>query len=84
MLDPLFHKFYTQNVCLSGPKNTDCKTIYIFLFVLFDSLRPSQQFFRNVGTGLPGLNQYPAGIKVSCSRTQHSASGEARACDPSI
>ena len=28
------------------------------LFVLFDSLHPSQQFFSNVGTGLPGLNQY--------------------------
>ena len=28
------------------------------LFVLFDSLRPSQQFFSYVGTGLPGLTQY--------------------------
>ena len=24
----------------------------------FDSLRPSQQFFSHVWTGLPGLNQY--------------------------
>ena len=29
-----------------------------FLFVCFDSLLPSQQFFSYVGTGLPGLNQY--------------------------
>ena len=27
-------------------------------FRLFDFLHPSQQFFRHVGTGLPGLNQY--------------------------
>ena len=31
---------------------------YIVIFVLLDSLRPSQQFFSYVGTGLPGLNQY--------------------------
>ena len=29
-----------------------------YLFVLFDSLRPSQHFFSYVGTGLHGLNQY--------------------------
>ena len=29
-----------------------------FLFVWFDSLRPSQQSLNYVGTGLPGLNQY--------------------------
>ena len=27
------------------------------LFVCFDSLHPSQQFFSYVGTGFPGLNQ---------------------------
>ena len=27
-------------------------------FGWFDSLHPSQQFFRYVGTSLPGLNQY--------------------------
>ena len=27
-------------------------------FVCLDALRPSQQFFRYVRTGLPGLNQY--------------------------
>ena len=33
--------------------------LYLFwFFFLFDSLRPSQQFFSYVGTGLPGLNQY--------------------------
>ena len=36
--------FFTQNIRLG--------------FVLFDSLHPSQQFFCNVGMGLPGLNQY--------------------------
>ena len=30
----------------------------IGLFVLFDSLHPSQQFFSYVGMGLPGFNQY--------------------------
>ena len=28
------------------------------LFVCFESLHPSQQFFSYVETGLPGLNQY--------------------------
>ena len=30
----------------------------LFLFVCFNSLCPSQQFFSYVGTGLPRLNQY--------------------------
>ena len=42
------------------------------LFCLYDFLCPNQQFFSYVGTGLPGLNQYYAGINVSCSRPQHS------------
>ena len=47
--------------------------IYSFcLFVLFDSLHPSQHFFSYVLTGLPGLNQYQARNDVSCSRTQRS------------
>ena len=45
-----------------------------FLFACFDSLHASQQFFAHVGMGLPGLNQYLAADKVSCSRTQHSDS----------
>ena len=49
----------------------------LVIFVCFDSLCPSQEFFSYVGTGLPGLNQYSARIKVSCSRTQHSVAGEA-------
>ena len=36
---------------------------------LFDSLPPGQQFFSHIGAGLPGLNQYYAGIIVLCSRT---------------
>ena len=51
---------------------------YHRLIVCFDSLRPSQHFFSHVGKGLPGLNQYEAVDKVSCSRTQCSASGEAQ------
>ena len=35
------------------------------LFVLFDSLSPSQQFFGHAETG-------PEGDKVSCARKQHS------------
>ena len=32
--------------------------VSIYLFVLIDSLSPSQQFSSYVETGLPGLNQY--------------------------
>ena len=48
------------------------------------ALHPSQQFFSHVETysSLPGLNQYYAEDKVSCS--QHSASGESRTGDPLI
>ena len=41
----------------------------------FDSLHLSQQFFSYAGTVLPGLNQYYAGINMSCSMTQCSAQG---------
>ena len=41
------HVISGQSVCL-----------FVCLFVWFDSLRPSQQFFRYVKTGLHGLNQY--------------------------
>ena len=42
-----------------------------------NTLCPSQSFFSHVGM-FTGLNQYKAEGKVLCSRTQHSASGEAR------
>ena len=32
----------------------------VVFLVCFDSLRLSQQFFSQDGTGLPGLNQYKA------------------------
>ena len=39
--------------------NQDADTIITFwLFVWYDSLRPSQQSFSYGGTCLPGLNQY--------------------------
>ena len=49
-------------------------------FVCFDALQPSQQFFSHVRSlsCLPGLNQYKAEDKVSCSRIQCSASNETR------
>ena len=47
------------------------------LFVWFDILHPSPQFFSYVGTGLTGLNQFKARINVSCSWTQRSDAGEA-------
>ena len=34
-----------------------CK-IHFFIVCLICSLRPSQQFFSYVGTGLPGFNQH--------------------------
>ena len=42
-----------------------CCALFSFqfcLFVWFDSLHPSPQIFSYVGTGLPGLNQYQAGL----------------------
>ena len=53
-------------------------------FVRFDSLHSSQHFFSHVRTGLSGLNQYKAEDKMSCSRTQCSASGEAQTRNPSV
>ena len=52
----------------------------VVYFVYFESLCPTQQVFNNVWVGLPGLNHciYKAEDKRSCSRTQLSASGEAR------
>ena len=46
----------------------------------------SQQFFSHVCMGPPGLNQYKAADKKSCSRTQHSysASGETQTSNRSI
>ena len=32
--------------------------IFVCLFVCFDSLHPSQQFFSHVGSGLRGFNYY--------------------------
>ena len=59
----------------------DCAWFAVFiLFVWFDSLRPCQQSFSYVGTGLPGLNQYYARINVSYSMTRRSDAGEARNC----
>ena len=49
-------------------------------FVWFDSLRPSQQLFSYVGTGLSELNQYKAKINVSCPSTQRSDAGDQH-CD---
>ena len=51
-------------------------TLMFVLFVWYDSLIPSQQFFSHVIMGLPGLNQY--------SRIQGSASREARTHNPLI
>ena len=54
----------------------------------FDSLRPSQQVCIHVGmrSCFPGLNQYQAAGKVSCSRSEHSdyASHESRTSNTSI
>ena len=89
-------QFYTENFCLSKPVayaiNTNliswllklCYLHQIPWFVWLYSLHPSQQFFSYVGIGLPGLNQYYAGIDVFCSRTQCSATGEDRTPDLSF
>ena len=51
---------------------TDAHLLFGWTLLWFDSLRPCQQFFSYIRTGLPGLNQYLARINVSCSRTQRS------------
>ena len=57
---------------ITGTLSNECNT-----FDWFDSLRPSQQLFSHVRTGLPGLNQ----DKMSCSKTQHSDSAFSEACN---
>ena len=75
---------YFSSLC--GPWFTYCLQQSQLLFVCFDSLHPSQQFFIHVRTSLPVMNQYRAADKVSCSKTQHSDStgGEAQTSNPSI
>ena len=75
----------------SYPVNISCLENAILLcliLVCFDVLYPSQQFFGHVRMipCLPGINQYFAAVKVTCSRTQHndSAGAEFRASKPSI
>ena len=55
--------------------------VFVCLIWFFTS---QSTFVSHVGTGLPGLNQYLAEDKVSCSRTQHNASGEARTVESII
>ena len=56
----------------------------VLLFVSFDSLNFSQQFFSYVRTGFPGMKQYLARINVSCSSTQHNDAGEAQTHFPLV
>ena len=60
---------------LNHPKDDN-----LFLFMVKHSgdfdLCPRQKNFSYVRTGLPGLNQYKAEDKVSCSRTQRSTYSE--------
>ena len=69
-------------------KSEEIIFIRYLIFVYFDALHPSQQYFSHVVSisCLPGLNQYLAADKVIKSRTQHinSACGECRADKPSI
>ena len=67
-------------ICISCKKQN--KINLFSFYILFDSLHPCQHFSSYVGMGLPGLNQDYADDKVSCSRTQHSASGEAQTSNP--
>ena len=62
--------------------NEEESILMCLCFVWFESLRPSQQFFSYVGTGLPRLNPYLARINVSYSRTQCSIAGEIKPATP--
>ena len=54
------------------------QTVSVLLFACVYVLRPSQKKFSPIVSisYLRGLDQYQAEVNVSCSRTQHSASGE--------
>ena len=54
---------------------------YSVLVCLFDLILQS---FSCIGMGLPELNHKLARINVSCSRTQHSDTGEAQTRAPSV
>ena len=87
-LQSIFNNEVCQSACITI-KNPNILVLHlgkVLLFICFDSLHPSQQFFSHVGTSLPGLNQYEAVDKVSCSRTQPSDSTgcEARTNNPLI
>ena len=66
----------TTNVTASKERSFD--------FCLIRFLTPQSTCSSHVKMGLPGLSQYLAEDKVSCSRTQCSASDEARTRNPSI
>ena len=56
------------------------------VFNYVDALFPGQQFNSHFWaiSCLPGLKKYLTADKVSCSKTQHSDSGESRTSNPSI
>ena len=78
-----------EMVILSTPTcfGGEIRFFLVFFFLCcVDALLQNQHFFSHVKTifCLPGLNPYQAEDKVSCSRTQHSASVETRTKDPLI
>ena len=57
---------------------------YLNFFVSVDALRPSEQFFSNVGMFFLVEPELGSEDIMFCSRTQQSASGEAQTSDLSI
>ena len=56
----LFRHYISHKITFGAPSSGGvlCSACGAFIFLLFDSLRPSQQFFSYVGMGLPELNHY--------------------------
>ena len=81
-----FHKkdpFTDFQRIYKGFKRNKIVLCIVFL-LLFDLIMSHPKSFSYKETGLPGLNQYKAGINRSCSRTQRSDAGEAQTRSPSV
>ena len=68
---------FSETVCLVARKPLHYDSLFKFCLLLFEFdffYIPVNNFSVISGQGLPGLNQYKAADKVSCSRTQHSDS----------
>ena len=78
-------KYHSQWTCFMAYFDSLQWLMVIFCFFVLILYVPVN-IFNHLRTGLPGLNQYYASDKVSCSRTQHndSTGSESQICNPLI